>query len=156
MHPGRRVLAKFAAQSPKTYPELRDWSAIPLWARQARIVALGFSDFATPTDAFDSPELTLYRSTLRAFRITNSVAPVSARIAQPKARITEERKHQKQGFDRVWILGAKLKGQPCFRPGNCLASLSSVSFLPMDHVEPDLASQSVILIHTSVAGKVGS
>ena len=25
MHPGRRVLAKFAAQSPKTYPELRDF-----------------------------------------------------------------------------------------------------------------------------------
>ena len=24
MHPGRRVLVKFAAQSPKTYPELRD------------------------------------------------------------------------------------------------------------------------------------
>jgi hypothetical protein len=25
MHPVRRVLAKFAAQSPKTYPELRDF-----------------------------------------------------------------------------------------------------------------------------------
>jgi hypothetical protein len=60
------------------------WSAIPLWERLARIVARGFGDFATATDAFDLPELNLYRSTLRAFKITKSVAPVSARIANQR------------------------------------------------------------------------
>jgi hypothetical protein len=47
----------------------------------------------------------------------------------------------------------KLKGQPCFRPGNCLASLGPVSPLPRVHVESGRCL-TFILIHTSVAGKV--
>jgi len=43
-----------------------------------------------------------------------------------------------------------------FRLGNYLASLARVSLLPRDRVEPDVASQSVILIRTSVSGKVRS
>src|SRR5271165_3622874 len=54
------------------------------------------------------------------------------------------------------LLRRLLKEQPCFRPGNCFASFGSVFLLPRVHVEPDVASQSGILIHASGEGKVGS
>ena len=43
-----------------------------------------------------------------------------------------------------------------FLPRKLLASFGPVPLLPRVHVEPDAASQFVILTHTSVAGKVGS
>jgi hypothetical protein len=42
------------------------------------------------------------------------------------------------------------------RPGNCLASFGCVSLLSRIHVEPDVVSQSVIVVQTRVAGKVDS
>jgi hypothetical protein len=54
------------------------------------------------------------------------------------------------------IMPPLAKGQIGFRPGNCFASFDFVSRLPRVSVESDASSQSFILIHTSVAGKVGS